>query len=95
MPPVSPCYVPVLDGVSECGLSELPSSIQSDDETEHDAFFVQTCAEEVENAEYVRTETPTLHEGGRSCGRGAGPLIQAKGVRGLQEDVGGEKAMLR
>ena len=50
--PNSPCHVPVPDGVSECGLSELPSSIHSDDETEHDAFFVQTCVEEVENAEY-------------------------------------------
>ena len=48
-----PCHVPVPDGVFECGLSELPSSIHSDDETEHDAFFVQTCVEEVENAEYV------------------------------------------
>ena len=52
-PPKSPCHVHVPDGVSECGLSELPSSIHSDDETEHDAFFVQTCVEEVENAEYV------------------------------------------
>ena len=51
--PNSPCYAPVPDGVSECELSELPSSIHSDDETEHDAFFVQTCVEEVENAEYV------------------------------------------
>ena len=38
---------------SECGLSELPSSIHSDDKTEHDAFFVPTCVEELENAEYV------------------------------------------
>ena len=51
--PNSPCHVPVPDGVSECGLSELPSSIQSDDETEHDASLVQTCVEEVENAECV------------------------------------------
>ena len=51
--PNSPCHVPVPDGVSECGLSELPSSIHSDGETEHDAFFVQTCVEELENAEYV------------------------------------------
>ena len=29
------------------------SSINSDDETEHDAFFVQTSLEEVENAEYA------------------------------------------
>ena len=51
--PNTPCHVPVPDGVSECGLSELPSSIHSDDETEHDAFFVQTCVEELENADYV------------------------------------------
>ena len=51
--PNSPRHVPVPDGVSECGLSEVPSSIHSDDETEHDAFFVQTCLEEVENAAYV------------------------------------------
>ena len=49
----SPCHVPVPHGVSECGLSELPSSIHSDDETKHDAFFVQTCVEEVDNAENV------------------------------------------
>ena len=51
--PNSPCHVPVPDGVSECGLSELPSSINSDDETVHDAFFEQTCLEEVENTEYA------------------------------------------
>ena len=51
--PNSPCRVSNPDVVSECGLSELPSSIHSDDETEHDAFFVQTCVEEVENAEYA------------------------------------------
>ena len=51
--PKSPCRVSNPDVVSECGLSELPSSIPSDDETEHDAFFVQTCVEEVENAEYA------------------------------------------
>ena len=37
-----------------------PSSIHSDDETEHDAFFVQTCVEEVENAEYVAPLKPLL-----------------------------------
>ena len=58
--PNSPCHVPVPDGVSECGLSELPSSIHSDDETEHDTFFVQTCVEEVENAEYVAPLKPLL-----------------------------------
>ena len=51
--PNSPCHVPIPDGVSGCGLSKLPSSIHSDDETEHDDFFVQTCVEQVENAEYV------------------------------------------
>ena len=58
--PHSPCLVPVPDGVSECGLSEPPSSIHSDDETEHDAFFVQTCVEEVENAKYVAPLKPLL-----------------------------------
>ena len=58
--PIFQCLVPVPDGVSEFGLSELPSSIHSDDETEHDAFFVQTCVEEVENAEYVAPLKPLL-----------------------------------
>ena len=58
--PNSPCHVAVPDGVSECGLSELPSSIHSDDKTERDAFFVQTCVEEVENAEYVAPLKPLL-----------------------------------
>ena len=58
--PNSPCHVPVPDGVSECGLSELPSSSHSDDETEHDAFFVQTCVEEVQNAEYAAPLKPLL-----------------------------------
>ena len=58
--PNSPSHVPNPDVVSECGLSELPSSIHSDDETEHDAFFVQTCVEEVENAEYAAPQKPLL-----------------------------------
>ena len=58
--PNSPCRVSNPDVVSECGLSEVPSSIHSDDETEHDAFFVQTCVEEVENAEYVAPLKPLL-----------------------------------
>ena len=51
--PISPCRVSNPDVVSECGLPDLPSSIHSDDQTEHDAFFVQTCMEEAENAEYA------------------------------------------
>ena len=58
--PNSPCHVSNSDGVSECGLSELPSSIRSDDGTEHDAFFVQTCLEEVNNAAYVTSQKPLL-----------------------------------
>ena len=58
--PSPPCHVPSLDVVSEYGLSELPSSIHPDDETEHDAFFVQTCVEEVENAEYAALQKPIL-----------------------------------
>ena len=82
--------------VSECGLCELPSSIHSDEETEHDAFFVQTFVEEVENAEYVAPLKPLLSMRAEDpCGRRAGPSIQAKGVCGLQEEVGGEKTMLR
>ena len=58
--PNSPCRVSNPDVVSECGLSELPSSIHSDDETEHDAFFVQACVDEVENAEYAARLKPLL-----------------------------------
>ena len=56
----SPCHVSNQDVVSECGLSELPSSIHSADETEHDAFFLQTCMEEVENGEYAAPLKPLL-----------------------------------
>ena len=58
--PTSPCRVSNPDVVSECGLSELPGCIHSDEETEHDAFFVQTCVEEVENAEYAAPLKPHL-----------------------------------
>ena len=58
--PNSPCSVSNADVVSECGLSELPSSIHSDDKTEHDAFFVQTCLEEVETADYAAPQKPLL-----------------------------------
>ena len=58
--PNSPCLVSNPDVVSECGLSVLPSGIHSDDETEHDAFFVQTCVEEVENAKYTAPLKPLL-----------------------------------
>ena len=66
--PNSPCRVPNPDVVSECGLSEPPSSIHSDEETEHDAFFVQTRVEEVENAEYAAPQKRLLSI------RGEGPL---------------------
>ena len=58
--PNSHCRASNPDVVSECGLSELPSSIHSDDQTEHDAFFVQTCKEEVENADYAAPQKPIL-----------------------------------
>ena len=44
--PNSPCHVPDSDVVSEFWLSELPSSIRSDEETKNEAFFVQTCLED-------------------------------------------------
>ena len=56
----SPCGISNPDVLSECALSELPSSIHSDDETQHEAFFVQTCVEEVENAEYTAPLKPLL-----------------------------------
>ena len=58
--PNSSCRVSNPDVTSECGLSELPSSIHSDDETEHDPFFMQTCLEEVENADYAAQQKPLL-----------------------------------
>ena len=58
--PNSPCRVSNPDVVSECGLSELPSSIHSDDKTEHDASFVQGCVEELENAEYAAPQKHLL-----------------------------------
>ena len=58
--PNSPCHVPNPHVCSEFGLSKPARSIHSDDETEHDAFFVQTCIEEVENAEYAARKKPLL-----------------------------------
>ena len=56
----SPCNVPNPDVFPECGLCELPSTIHSDDKTEHDAFFVQTYIGKVENAEYATPHKPLL-----------------------------------
>ena len=56
--PVTVCNVPNPDVVSKCGLSELPRSIHSDDENDRDAFFVQTCVKEVQNADYATPEKP-------------------------------------
>ena len=68
--PNSPCRVSNPDVVSEWGLSELPSSIHLDCETGHDAFFVQTCVEKVENAEYTAPLKPLLSI------RGEEPLVE-------------------
>ena len=56
----SPCHVPNPDVVSEYGLSQLPSSMHPDDQTEHEAFVVQMCVDEVENAEYAAPKKPLL-----------------------------------
>ena len=55
-----PCRVSNPDVVSECGLSELPSSMHSNNETEHDAFIVQTCVEGVESAQYAAPLIPLV-----------------------------------
>ena len=87
--PNSPCYVPIPDGVSECELSELPSSIRSDDGTEHGAFFVQTCVEEVENAKYVAQLKPLLSI------RGEEPLDEELDPRsGLREYVDSKRRLV-
>ena len=78
--PNTPCRVPNPDVVSECGLSELPSSIHSDDQTDHNAIFGQTCVDEVESAEYGTPQKPP---------------VQAERVCGLQEEGCGKRAMLR
>ena len=64
--PNSPCHVSNPDLVSECGLSELPRSIHSDDETEHEAFFVQRCVEQVENPSTLPHRNPYSPLGERS-----------------------------
>ena len=64
-------HVPDPDVVSECGLSELRSSIHCDDKADHDALLFQTCVEEAESAEYAtpqkslfsRRERQPLEEG--------------------------------
>ena len=56
---------------------------------------MQTCVEEVESAEYVAPLKPLLSMRVQDpVDKELDPRFQAKGVRGLQEEVGGEKAML-
>ena len=87
--PNSPCRVTNPDVVSECGLSELPSSIHSDGETEHDAFFVQTCVEEVEDAEYAAPQKPLLSM------RGVEPLDEELDSRSrLREYVNSKRRLV-
>ena len=90
--PNSPCRVSNPDVVSESGLSELPSSIHSDDETDHDAFCVQTCVEEVENAQYAAPLKPLLSmRGEEPLDEELDPPIQAERVRGVREEIGCER----
>ena len=70
-----PCHVSNPDEVSQPWHSESPSSIHSDDETEHDAFFVQTCVEEVENAECAAPRNSLLSM------RGEEPLDEELNLR--------------
>ena len=77
--PNSPCHVPVPDGVSECGLSELPSSIHSDDETEHDAFFVSFFAT---NFLLESTYSLSLDRVSSSSSTGSSTLMESRGFSG-------------
>ena len=87
--PNSPCRVSNLDVVSGCGLSELPSSIHSDEDTEHDAFFMQTCVEEGENAKYAAPLKPLLSM------RGEGPLDEELAPRSrLREYVDSKRSLV-
>ena len=54
----NPCNVPNTNVVSVCGLSELISVIHCDDKTDHHAFFLRTCVEEDENANYATPPKP-------------------------------------
>ena len=56
--PNIPCDACTPDVVLECRLCGLHSSIHSEDESYHDASFVRTCGEEVEQADYATTEEP-------------------------------------
>ena len=56
--PHIPCNIPIPDVVRECALSELLSSIHSDDKSYEDVFSVQTCVEEGENANYATPQNP-------------------------------------
>ena len=47
------------------GARSSVTPIHSDDETEHDAFLVQTCLGEVENAEYAAPLKPLLSTRGK------------------------------
>ena len=81
--PNTPCHVPHPDIVSEFGLSELPSSIHFDDKANHDAFFVQTCVEEVEQAEYATPQKPIFSmRGGEQLDEGLDPTLEFYGPKG-------------
>ena len=86
--PNSPCCVSNPDVVSECGLSELPSSIHSDDEPQHDAFFVKTCVKELENAKYAAPLKPLLSM------RGEEPLDEELDPRSRMRDYVDSKRRL-
>ena len=57
---------------------------------------MQTCVEEVENAEYIAPLKPLLSmRGEEPLDEELDPRSMAEGVRGLREEIGGEKSILR
>ena len=63
--PNVPCHVPNGDIVSECGQSELPRPIHSDEKADHDPFFVQPCVKEVVNAQCATPQKPVISMSGK------------------------------
>ena len=92
--PKTPCHVPNPDVVSECGLSELPSSIHSNLGNQPRRLLCQDlCGGSGERRVCYPTEARILDEGRGAFGWGVGSPMQAKRANGLQEETRGERVV--